>query len=89
MNNYVSDEGIVFTDADIQEWASEAESGFPNSTLTAVAGRPWEARTEPMEAHTIRVPRVLWELVEAQAAKRGISASEFTRDAISRELTSA
>lgn len=47
MNNYVSDEGIVFTDADIQEWASEAESGFPNSTLTAVAGRPWEVRVEP------------------------------------------
>lgn len=89
MNTYVSAEGIPFNEDDIERWVADAEAGFPNSEFIAVEGRPWEAKTEPMEAHTIRIPRVLWDLVETQAAKRGISASEYTRNALTRQLAGA
>lgn len=53
MNSYVDENGIVFTDADIEQWAEEAEKGFPNSEIIATPGHPWEAANTPMVTRSL------------------------------------
>ncbi len=86
MSNYVDENGIVFTDADIGQWVEEADAGFPNSVFVATPGRPWETHTEPMVTKSLRVPNSLWSLLEKQAKEQGISTSELARQALAQGL---
>ncbi|WP_164461548.1 hypothetical protein [Neoactinobaculum massilliense] len=73
---YTAATGEHFTDEDIERWAADAESGFPDSTVEWVPGRPWGKQTEPMVVKTIRIPAALWHRIEQQASKRGVTVSE-------------
>ncbi len=86
MNNYVDENGVTFTDADIDQWVEEADTGFPNSTFTATPGRPWEVRGEPMETKSVRVPKSLWALLEKQAAEHEVTTSEYLRQTLRQGL---
>ncbi|KGF19597.1 MULTISPECIES: ribbon-helix-helix protein, CopG family [Micrococcaceae] len=85
MTKYTDVNGVAFTDADVQRWADEAEAGFPDSTLTKET--PAWIRTDPMEVHSVRVPAQLWKLVETEAKRRGMSTSEYAREALTRSLS--
>ncbi|MFC5369378.1 ribbon-helix-helix domain-containing protein [Arcanobacterium bovis] len=78
--DYVAASGEKFTDADILQWAQDAENGFPDYDFEPVDGRPWEVKTEPMVTKTIRVPVSLWNRIEQQARARGVSVSEMARE---------
>lgn len=86
MSNYVDENGITFTDADISQWVEEADAGFPNTELVATPGRPWETRTVPMVTKSLRVPDSLWNLIEKQAKEHGVSTSEYARQALAQGL---
>lgn len=86
MSNYLDENGIVFTDADIDQWVEEADAGFPNSVFVATPGRPWETHSEPMTTKSLRVPKSLWSLIEKQAREHGVSTSEYARQALTQGL---
>ena len=84
---YIASDGTVLTDELVEKLATEAENGFPNSTLETVEGHPWETDVPPMRSHAIRMPDALWNLIEREAASRHISVSEYTRQALAQSIT--
>ena len=86
MSQYIADNGTVITDDMVDRWARDAETGFPNSIVEPVEGRPWEAHTEPLKPRTIRVSDTLWNLVEANAKARHMSVSEYTRMTLTQSI---
>lgn len=77
---YIGSNGVVFTDADIEKWADDADNAFQDYEFTTVEGRPWESKTEPMITKTIRFPASVWKRLEQQAARLGMSASAYARE---------
>ena len=85
-NDYVSAEGKTFSDADINRWADEAENDFPDSEVISFTGRPWEAQTGRLEAHTVRLAPGLWSALQATARAQQIGTSELVREYLTRQL---
>jgi hypothetical protein len=84
---YIASDGTVLTDELVERLASEAGSGFTNSTLEPVEGCPWETDRLSMRSHAIRVPDALWSLVEREVKKRHMSVSEYTRQSLANNIT--
>ncbi|PST46785.1 hypothetical protein BW13_10545 [Bifidobacterium sp. UTCIF-37] len=82
---YIAKDGTPITDDMVERWASEAEHGFTNSTLTREAD-PFPPSRVDMRAHTIRIPDELWRLVEAAASAKHVTPSEYTRQALGDSL---
>ena len=85
-DDFIAADGTVMTPELVAELATEAEQGFPNSTLEPASGRPWEHYSEPMTSKSVRAPRRVWELVAKRAAHEGLSESEWLRSAITKAL---
>ncbi|MFT4187062.1 MAG: hypothetical protein QM621_00610 [Aeromicrobium sp.] len=85
-NTYTDINGVTFTDADIERWGAEADAGFPDDEFTRAT--PTWITSESMETHSVRVPPALWELVIENAKRRGISTSQYAREALARGLAS-
>lgn len=84
MKQYMGANGVPFTDEDVEQWAQEAENGFPNSVL-AHEVPPWR-KSEPMVTRSLRVPNALWTLLEKQAKEHGVTTSEYARQALAQGL---
>ncbi|MCL3777560.1 MULTISPECIES: hypothetical protein [unclassified Actinomyces] len=87
MTTCIAENGRVFDDDDVERWAAQAEAGLAGAELTR-AQVPWRA-SGPMETHSLRVPAGLWELVERAARAKGMTVSEYARQALSQSLLSA
>ncbi|MGV9181998.1 hypothetical protein [Arcanobacterium canis] len=81
---YTAANGERFTDDDILRWASDAENGFPESTIEWVEGRAWEPKEQPLLAKSIRVPQAVWNLISQKASTEGITESQWVRNALTR-----
>lgn len=81
--SYIAENGTVITDELVDRWAGEAEAGFPDSEIEPFTGHPEDvhARTA-MTPRTIRASNVLWELIDAEASRAGLSVSAWTRQAL-------
>lgn len=84
MTQYIGSNGVPFTEEDIDRWAKEAADGFPHSVITHETP-PWR-KSEPMTTKSLRVPAALWELLERQARERGLTTSEYARQALAQGL---
>jgi transposase len=77
------------TEAQLDEWAAEYESGTWDAPLgKLVTGRPSIA-DEEVRPVTFRLPVSKIATLDKQAASRGETRSEFLRDAVDRALLSA
>lgn len=87
---FVAADGTVMTDALVEELASEAENGFKNSQLIPLQNSPFSRaleKTEPMRTVSLRVPEATWNMVRKDAAREGMSASEYARRALNAAVT--
>lgn len=74
------------TDAELDEWARPFEDGTWDGVVTDVRmGRP-KLFDEDMQTVSFRLPLSRQEAVEAACKERGMSKSEFFRQAIDRFL---
>ncbi len=74
MARYIADNGSEITEQMIDRWADEAEridagEHIDSLETTPFEGRPWEHRTQPMTARTIRLPETTWRLISQDALK--------------------
>ena len=83
---YIADNGTQVTEEMIDQWAKEADDGFPGTVLTPFEGRAWEFTPEPMKARTIRLSNTMWDLISQDAKTRHISVSEWAREALTEHL---
>ena len=79
---YIAENGIEITDEVVDQWAKEAEDGFPGAQITRFEGRAWETDIEPLRPHTIRLNDTMRHLIEADAARNHMSVSAWTRAAV-------
>lgn len=84
---YIAENGTGITDELVDKWAREAEDGFPGAEVTPFEGRAWETRTEPLRPRTIRLSDTMWHLIEADAKRRHMSVSAWTRAAMTERLS--
>lgn len=84
---YIAENGTEITDELVDQWAKEAEEGFPGAQITRFEGRAWEADTEPLHPRTIRLSDTMWHLIEADAARSHMSVSAWTRAAMTDRLS--
>lgn len=88
-NTYTAENGFVITDDIVDKWAEEAEDNFSGATITKFAGRAWEDETQPLKPRTVRLSDTVWHLIEADAKRRNMTASAWTRNAVLNELSNA
>lgn len=86
-NTYTAENGFVITDDIVDKWAEEAEDNFPGATITEFAGRAQEDETQPLKPRTVRLSDTVWHLIEADAKRRKMTVSAWTRNAILNELS--
>ena len=87
-DTYTAENGFVITDDIVDQWAEEAEDNFSGATITQFAGRAWEDETQPLKPRTVRLSDTVWHLIEADAKRRKMTVSAWTRNAILNELSS-
>ena len=87
-NTYTAENGFVITDDIVDKWAEEAEDNFSGATITEFVGRAWEDETQPLKPRTVRLSDTVWHLIEADAKRRKMTVSAWTRNAILNELSS-
>lgn len=86
-NTYTAENGFVITDDIVDKWAEETEDNFPGATITEFAGRAQEDETQPLKPRTVRLSDTVWHLIEADAKRRKMTVSAWTRNAILNELS--
>lgn len=87
---YIAENGTLITDDMVDQWASEAEAGFPGAQIDTFTGHPEDVHTPTtMTPHTIRTSAALWNLIEVEARRRGMSTSAWTRQALADALARA
>ncbi|XQS76043.1 hypothetical protein HXT49_05385 [Gardnerella sp. KA00225] len=72
----------------VDKWAKEAEDNFSGAIVTEFTGRAWEDETQPLKPRTVRLSDTVWHLIEADAKRRKMTVSAWTRKAILNELSS-
>lgn len=87
-NTYTAENGFVITDDIVDKWAKEAEDNFSGAIVTEFTGRAWEDETQPLKPRTVRLSDTVWHLIEADAKRRKMTVSAWTRNAILNELSS-
>ena len=87
-DTYTAENGFVITDDIVDKWAEEAEDNFSGTTITQFAGRAWEDETQPLNPRSVRLSDTVWHLIEADAKRRKMTVSAWTRNAILNELSS-
>jgi len=84
MNAYTAIDGTTFTDADIERWAEDAESGrgYSGKHLgAAIVGRPISVG-ERAKPFTLRLDVARRVKLETAAAERKTTPSQLVRDLI-------
>ncbi|XQS73681.1 hypothetical protein HXT51_05480 [Gardnerella sp. KA00255] len=71
----------------VDKWAKEAEDNFSGAIVTEFSGRAWEDETQPLKPRTVRLSDTVWHLIEADAKRRKMTVSAWTRKAILNELS--
>lgn len=90
MTTYIAEDGTLITDDMVDRWAAEAEAGFPDCEVTEFVGHPEEVHARmAMTPRTIRASAVLWDLIDAEATRAGLSASAWTRQALADAIARA
>ena len=86
MTEYVLDSGEVLTDEDIERECAEYEDGtWEGGTHDYHIGRP-PLTDEELETVTFRAPKSKVAAMERKAKERGISKSEFLRQAMEKAI---
>ncbi|MCL2463670.1 MAG: CopG family transcriptional regulator [Micrococcales bacterium] len=82
MDKYTSASGATFTDADLERWGQEAESGFPDARFgLSSAGRPVSVGQDA-KPFTLRLDAARRAKLEARAKERHTNPSRIMRDLI-------
>ena len=89
MKTYTAKTGEQFTDADVERWADEAESGFKGYSFKRVDPRTFELEDQRMRAHSVRIEDSLWASITARAKAENMKTSELVRRALANYLVAS
>lgn len=73
-------DGVPVTDQMIEDWAAEAESGYPVATLRKRGRKP--LGDGPGEVVPVRMDQTLLEALSARAEQENVTRSEAIRTAV-------
>ncbi|MCI9129318.1 MAG: ribbon-helix-helix protein, CopG family [Eggerthellaceae bacterium] len=85
--NYETENGVILTDDQLEKMAAEYESGEWEGHLeNVVMGVPKADDADELTVVSFRLPKSRVAAIDATIANRGMSKSEFYRQAVDREL---